>query len=373
MTVEESILFELIRAGLAPAAEKGEEPFHTVCSVEAPDWNSIFQLASSQGVLAITWDGLQRLSASGKISPGRLPERMLKLRWAYNVERIESRYRHQLAAAKRLAGILAEAGIRMMILKGLSLSRFYPVPEHRPCGDIDIWLYGRQHEADALLRTRMGIEVDEDKHHHTVFHIDGVMVENHFDFLNVHAHPSNRELERRLKLLASQPGESLSADDPAIFCPSPDLDALFLLRHAAGHFAAVDIGLRHVVDWALFVRSSHERVDWASLESVAERQNMHRFLHCLNAISIDCLGVSPDCFPPFVRDEALENRVLNEILHPEFSELSPQGNIVKGLIYKFRRWWANRWKHRIVYSEGLLRTFFVQFYSHLLKPKSFLD
>lgn len=87
---------------------------------------------------------------------------------------------------------------------------------------------------------------------------------------------------------------------------------------------------------------------------------MHRFLHCLNAMSIDVLGIRSECFPSFERDAALERRVLNDILHPEFDEQAPQGNIVKGLIFKCRRWWANRWKHRMVYKEGLIATFFVQ-------------
>lgn len=63
--------------------------------------------------------------------------------------------------------------------------------------------------------------------------------------------------------------------------------------------------------------------------------------------------------------------MLHDILHPEFGA-PPQkkSSLIKGLGWKFRRWWANRWKHQIVYREGLLLTFFVQLYSHLLNPKS---
>lgn len=39
----------------------------------------------------------------------------------------------------------------MMVLKGYGLGKNYPAPNHRPCGDIDIWNFGRQEEVDALI------------------------------------------------------------------------------------------------------------------------------------------------------------------------------------------------------------------------------
>lgn len=52
--------------------------------------------------------------------------------------------------------------------------------------------------------------------------------------------------------------------------------------------------------------------------------NMHRFLNCINAISINNIGVDAKLFPSFERDLKLEERVLNDILHPEFSEKFPE-------------------------------------------------
>lgn len=41
--------------------------------------------------------------------------------------------------------------------------------------------------------------------------------------------------------------------------------------------------------------------------------NMHRFLNCINAISINNIGVDAKLFPSFERDLKLEERVLNDI------------------------------------------------------------
>lgn len=44
----------------------------------------------------------------------------------------------------------------MMVLKGYGLSLNYLKPSHRPCGDIDIWLFGKQKEADDARGTSQG-------------------------------------------------------------------------------------------------------------------------------------------------------------------------------------------------------------------------
>jgi len=92
----------------------------------------------------------------------------------------------------------------MMLLKGLACGVDWPRPEHRPYGDIDIYLFGKQKEADEALRQAQGpgFKVDTSHHHHTVFQWQGFTVENHYDFLNVHHHKSNVELEAILKSLA---------------------------------------------------------------------------------------------------------------------------------------------------------------------------
>lgn len=335
------------------------------------EWADVYMLAQRQGVLAITWDAVSKLASEGRISAEQMPDKMLKLQWALSADKIVMRYRKQMQLIEKLSKFYAEHDIRMMLLKGYSLSMYYPTPEHRECGDIDIWLYGEQQRADQLLNELKGIAIDEDSHHHTTFIIDGIMVENHYDFLNVHAHPSNKDIESELQRLSRENvGIEHNIGDAVVMLPSADLNALFLLRHAASHFAAVEIGLRHIIDWVLFVKNNSCAIDWLWLYYIAKKHNMDKFLNCLNAISIDYFGLDSKMFPEFERNRELEQRVFNDIISPEFSEKMPSKGFVRRLIFRYRRWWANRWKHRIVYREGLMRTFFVQIYSHLLKPKT---
>ena len=352
------------------------------------DWTYIISFATQHGIPSIIWNDIKQMVADGKIPTEQQPTKAQKIQWAMAAERVEQKYARQRNVIEKLAKFFAGHNIKLMILKGYGLSLNYPVPNHRPCSDVDIWLfeerqmpdgttkrYSVQQKADKLLREQLNISIDEDKHHHTVFYLDGVMIENHYDFLNIHAHLSNRIIEQRLQQLTAQPMEQITmeyGDNKAIvYLPSPDFHALFMLRHSASHFAAERIVIRHLLDWRYFVEKYAVQIDWTSLRKIAEQTNMHQFLNCLNAICIDKLGLPSHCVPHFECNGALKERVWNEILQPEFAEHKPSNTgYLRSWSYMVRRWWSNRWKHRIVYSEGLVSTFFVQLWSHLLKPKS---
>ena len=174
----------------------------------------IYKISSLHNIAAIVWDDIQCAIADGEISDEQQVSKAQKIQFALATEQIERKYAQQKTVIVKLSRFFAEHGIKMMIIKGYGLSLNYPVPNHRPCSDIDIWLFeerseddgsikrfSAQQRADNLLREHFGIKIDEDKHHHTVFYFDGIMVENHYDFLNIHAHRSNRIIEKRLKHL----------------------------------------------------------------------------------------------------------------------------------------------------------------------------
>lgn len=359
--MRKQLLINLLKSGLGcEISAQPKEPF---------DWPEVYRMAAEQGVAAIAWDGLQRLITNGIITNDQMPDKATKLKWALATEQTEKRYNKQYKAIVKLSDIYAKHNIKMLILKGYGLSILYPRPEHRSCCDIDIWLFGEQERADNILRDKLGIKIDEDKHHHTVFHIDGVMVENHYDFLNIHAHASNKDIEARLKQLAETPDE-ITIEERVIYRPNANCHALFLLRHAAAHFAAVEIVLRHIIDWAMFVKHQHQDIDWAWLREVCRQHNMELFLDAMNALAAYLCDIEISCMPGTVRRPELEKRILNDIIKPEFSAPQPQSGLIRIVWYKFRRWWANRWKHRIVYRDGLARTFLTQTQSHIAKPKS---
>ncbi len=150
------------------------------------DWKDVQALAERQGLSAVVLDGLNSLP----ITAYSLPLEM-KLEWIGDVlQNYEGRYSEYKKAIGSLAGFYSRHGFKMMVLKGYACSLDWPKPEHRPCGDIDEWLFGQQQAADRELGSWLkvhgsGVEIDNSHHHHSVFEWGEFTVENHYDFINI--------------------------------------------------------------------------------------------------------------------------------------------------------------------------------------------
>jgi len=333
---------------------------------EEVDWLALFELANRQGIAAYLWDKLEPRINDGTIS---MPKELM-LKWGWTAIAYEKRYDKYEEVISKLAQFYAKHDIKLMLLKGYGLSLNYPVPKHRPCGDIDTYNFGEYKKADAVLEAETGIKVDNTHHHHTVFHVGGFMVENHYDFLTVHAHKSSSEINDYLKEIVEPCEKVILKQGGEVYLPSPQFNALFILSHSAAHFAANEINLRQILDWGYFVERYSPKINWQRFQEDCKKWGRIKFLDAMNEVCIDKLGFNPELFPVYESNLPLAQRVLEDTLHAEFAEEAPK-SFIGILFWKYRRWRANRWKNEIVYPEKPLPTLFRQIWSHLLKPKSF--
>lgn len=337
------------------------------------DWHQIKALADAQGLSAIVLDGIDVLQSSSNAMlhecNRELPLQM-KLEWIGEMlQDYEARYVEYEKAIASLAGWYNQHGFKMMVLKGYTCSMNWPKPEHRPCGDIDIWLFGKQKKADALINKEKGIKVDTSEHHHTVLYWQDFMVENHYDFINVHHHRSHQEIEPFFKELGRDDTHFIEIGGQRVYLPSPNLHALFLLKHASLHFASSELTMRQVLDWAFFVEKQGSRVDWEWLDRMLDAFGLRDFFNYINAVCVDNLGFSPTLFPYSQFDPSLKKRILSDILSPEFSGKEPKHWLPR-VLFKYRRWKANEWKHKLCYKESMWSAFWSGVCSHMLKPSS---
>lgn len=334
------------------------------------EWEDMRALASEQGLSAIVLDGAQALTDRGELKDGRMMDVKLKKRWIGNViQNYELKYEDYRKRIGQLAHFYNEHGFKLMILKGYGLSLNYPFPQHRPVGDIDIWAFGWYKEADAALSRELGIKIDKSHHHHTVFRWKGYTVENHYDWVNVFAHRSSAQMEKLFKELAKDDSCYVEIDGQRVYLPSPNLHALFLLRHTMSHFVSTSMTVRQLLDWGLFVEKHTSEIDWDWLVRTLERFHMKDFFICLNAICVFDLGFDVSIFPPMQINVFLKDRILNDMLSPEFSESQPSG-FFKRIMFKYRRWRANGWKHLLCYKESRFSSFITGLWAHVLKLSS---
>lgn len=374
----EKLLLELIKVALGKS---------TACALpNAFEWNMLFDLSMKQCVPSVVLDGLNKCLAVGSSQvSGCGSGNLSKLKWLGVVLSIEKQYAKHERVIADLAAFYQGLGCRMMLLKGYGLSKYWPIPNHRPTGDIDIYLMNVDSEnkekgllvwerADKAMTEKLGIRIDNSHHHHSVFTYKGIMVENHFDFVNVHSHCSNRWIESEFKRLAARGCEEQTFDNGVkVLYPSPLLNCLFIARHNASHFAAEHLNLRQLLDWALFVENRHEDIDWNYFWNTCKKMGMEKFVLCMAFIAVERLSFEkgifhiPNEYVDFQNIEReLVDKVFDNILHP-----TDEGDDGKGLIYIVNRydlWKRNLWKHRIVYSDSIVSTFLAQVKSHLMKP-----
>lgn len=349
------VLLSLLRVALGKEQE---------CSLpNGVSWDEVMELADAQGVAAVAAEGLEKVSSEIPIQ--------VKLEWAGRILTHEKAYQRHMALMAKLAKAYKKAGFRMMVLKGWGLSLDYPIASHRPSGDLDIWNFGEQEAADAYLSSH-GIEIDNSHHHHSVFNVEELMVENHYDFINTHAHRSSKRFETKLKELANRDYREMLVCAATVFLPSADFNFLFLLRHMANHFVGKEMTLRQLLDWALLVEHHHTEIDWKNGLAFLEENGLMRYFNLMALISVERLGFSRDIFHCELKEDELKERVFNDIIEPEYN--IPMGKGALGImIGKTRRWWSNRWKHRLCYPDSLLSGFVYGVWAKIQKPAHFLQ
>ena len=260
-----------------------------------------------------------------------------------------------------------------MVLKEYGLSMDWPIPNHRAIGDLDIYNFGKWKEADGFIAEQLGIKIDEGHEHHTVFYFHGVAVENHYDFINTKAHRDAPKIEAHLKTLAEKDFREIEIEGIKIYLPSADFNAIFLMRHMGQHFAGEYLNLRQILDWGFFIQAHHEEIDWNYIIGFLKDMGIYTFFNQINAICVDYLGFSEKDFPTIRRNQELEKRILMDILSPEFDEKKPNGSLFTVVWFKLRRWWANKWKHQLVYNDNLPSIFATLALSHLKRVKTIKD
>lgn len=324
------------------------------------DWMKVLQMAQKHGVEGFILESIDVLSDD--IPKPSLP---MLYQWIGLEQQIRTKYKQHENVTNELAALLSAGGFKMMILKGHGLSYNYPMPQLRPSGDLDIWCFGKEKEVDEYLEAK-GIKIDRTHHHHTVFQYKNIPVENHFDFINIFTRLSNRRVEQKLKELAYKG----NIEKNSVYYPTADFNAIFILRHCAGHFAATQLNIRQVLDWGFFMEKHHKEINWMSYIPYIKQERMYRFYNLLSLFCMRKLNFDASIFHGLY-DDVLYERFSNEILSPEFDDRE-DGTLLKSLVVKPCRWWHNRWKNKLCYPDSLFSLFVCGLWSKILKPSHFV-
>ena len=339
-----SLLLALCRYSLFPE----EYRLPSLDGIDSEAWSRILLDYSSQGVISLLPKAFEYFPE------GLLPDKSV-LRACYGeLQASTQNYFKVLNVMRRLAETLSAQGIDILFLKGAMLSALYPDPGMRPFSDIDFYLFGEHDKGEKALNDA-GVKSKKYFHHHSQSVMNGTLLENHYDFFNRKDHKSFRFLDDELKTLACSEGRCVRFYFPDggldnAFAASPTMNAIFLMGHMAGHFAAETISLRMLFDWTIFLRHQGSEVDWERVCDDYRKAGLDKFAGIIQYLIVEKLGVEvPQC-PVIPFGGAVSERVWKSITKVRHNKTLKK----YGLRYYIREsaiFVSSRWKHSIVFPD----------------------
>lgn len=303
--------------------------------VTEEDWQQCFDLALQQNVLAMTFPAMSSLPKELR------PSFTLWSKWMAYTQSVAEQTQYKRQIVEKIGSWLAEDSLSTTILKGFSLSMFYPNPNLREFSDIDIFSGGNYEVVNACF-AKHGVKVDSVDGHHAYLKVDGISVEHHFAFSNTKVKDGLTGPEDSLQRLINKAPQPTSM--PGINFPNPVFTALFVGWHAYEHFLQEKIELRHVIDWALALHQLSEK-EAENLNEIKSNTGWGVFCDTLTAIAIHQLGLPQDWFPKIGQISVeQEQRVWNDIIKAPHTAKSKSSNFRR--IFIAKRILKNSWKFK---------------------------
>jgi len=247
----------------------GEKVSSLACS--DGQWEEVYEIAVSQGVQTLIFDAFH---------PGCVPPRHILARWTLDVERAEKVFSKIESVQDELSARWKSAGIRYAVLKGLSLARLYPHPEHRLAGDIDFYFPEREgfEKANKAARRLSNVSMDSDGDIHYIW--KGTTIEHH--------HSWNH-------LSSSSAADITAVIKDGMLCPEDTL--LMIVGHILRHAMVGGVGLRQLADLAVATRAYDGICDKASLALRLGDLGLGRWAAMLSSVMNASFGVPAEMLP----------------------------------------------------------------------------
>lgn len=339
----ENALLTLIRAGLSGNIQRLSEEFS--------DWNQLVALAKKQAMLGI----IAKVILSDRAYSSMIPNE-LRLKLKSFVVSCVMISNNMTDTIHKIFAALNEAGLRPVLLKGHGLASYYPNPELRQCGDIDIYVGEDDAQAAHAVLASIATDIDPVESarwgKHFVARFSDIEVE-------IHRHTSGHALGKYDKFYrnAAHKGfatglQLLTIGEGTVATPSVEFNAYYIFDHLFDHFLNSGIGLRHLCDLMMFLRHYKGRIDLDELRYLLVKMDMLEPWQVFGDILVKYLGFDKDDFP-FYQESSKTDKVLEYILH--------DGNFGKETAYYIRR------------SNNYLLTKANAFYCHIIRGTRMLS
>lgn len=189
--------------------------------------------------------------------------------WNNAIVTLQTMYVKVMHEQQQLVNMLTEHCIKYVILKGSSAAMYYPIPESRSFGDVDILVKPEDWDKAYQLMKNTGYkEKDVDNSRHAGFEKKGVEFE-------LHRHFSLNMPQKQAEFLDDMLFNSIDRVEMHTvgrysWYSCPTLENGIVLLHHIRHHLISGLGVRHLVDWMMFVNTTLTDDLWLEFEQLAE-------------------------------------------------------------------------------------------------------
>lgn len=278
----EIILLKRLRKSLNPIERKEE----TLEPGVKYDMRGLLETAKKHAVLPLLFDAYE--NEKGVPSEfGQILSRSASVT-------VRSNYR-LLFLTKYVTHVLQEEGIRAIVLKGAATASYYPSPELRKSGDVDILIPREESflRAVEILKKEGFTERGEQDalHHIELVNDEGICVEVH----SILAEPfESKKMNHFLETLLPEYEEHVMENDSwgvSFYQPEDAYHAFYLVVHMLQHFLRAGFGLKYLCDWVVFWNREVTREEKDTFLRLVKESGTEGFVAVLTETCVKYLGL----------------------------------------------------------------------------------
>jgi len=274
------------------------------------DWSALLKLAQEQAVMGVTLQGIQKLPKE------QWPPRKLLLQWISCVESIKWQNEKVDAALKDLIAELGAQGVKPFVVKGQIVAQEYEEPLARQSGDIDVFIRKEDWTKVEQWMQKKGIVYSSyAAEKHIEIDYQGISVELHHH-LNAFSNKSVMQYwQKKLEDKVDERHRTIKVDGTDIMTLGITDTLVHLMVHAHHHLLTEGVGLRQLMDMALFLNNHFDELDLSLLHQhivgIGHEKAFNAYIALLNKY----LGLPKEQIPfeLDVQDYVYADKIMEEV------------------------------------------------------------
>lgn len=256
--------------GLLSAAIRGKtyRPAYSTCI----DWQIVFDEAVQHQVLPLVYPLLAEIVSSISVS-----ETLLE-KWRKNALCQGMGQERNYDVIVKVLEQYANAGISVIVLKGMVLRELYPHPCFRTMGDVDLLVKPGDIDRAGRMLVEAGYRMYSDNGKHTEYlHEILPCIELHRSM----ARDGYFEKSNDFKTEVWKSAITVNLNGVRMLSLCPQDKILYLSMHMASHIISSGFGLRQLCDFVLFIETYENEIDWIKFFRMAALCHIDTFVNVL--------------------------------------------------------------------------------------------